>query len=346
MVDRDNRLWVGMMDRSVLCYEKGNWRGFGSSSKLPLSYVTCFAQTSDGTIWVGTIDKGLYYLVNMTEDNTGTFIGVQKADGLPDASIGALYAGQNQRLWIGTQSGGITRLSPRQISVYHVMDGDFECSKLSLAQTTNGDLWVGASGRGIYQWRTNEFIPYLPGLGKRVNSHLTIDTMLGVADGSLWWGGGPAFFQAKDGVLLSTNFDAAEVPWLVGNRVSSLCENRSGGLWVGLDNGDLRLVKNGKAASMKGLPHRPITDLAQTADGTLWIASLGGGLTQWHNGKLTTFTTKDGLNSDLIRTLHLDAAETLWIGTDARPESHGKRTDQRIHDQGWVIGRHRIANFR
>jgi signal transduction histidine kinase len=113
-------------------------------------------------------------------------------------------------------------------------------------------------------------------------------------------------------VLLS---DYGREPWLQGDRVLSLCENRGGGMWVGTYNGQLRLLQQGRFTPVNGLAEKPVTALAQEADGTLWIGSEGGGLARWRHGELSVFTTKDGLRSHLITTLLLDSEGTLWIGT-------------------------------
>ncbi len=336
LVDSDNNLWMGMLDYSIVCQKDGKFIQYtGDANHLGYAVPTSLAQTSDGAIWVATLDRGLSYLPK----GSRSFNRVRRADGLPDDSILSMYADHNQHLWIGNQAGGLTRLSPKQFDLYHVMESTYshqyvnttnralntiyhvyqdtsECSRYSLAQTTNGAMWVGTYGQGLMLWNTNvnHFEPYLQRLGKTVQYHLLVDCVLGASDGSLWWGAGPCVFQSKGGVLLNTNYNY--LPWLIGQRVLSLCENKDGGMWVGLDNGQVRLLKTNSAVLIEGLPNYPVTDLAQAADGTLWISSLGGGLSRWQNGQLTRFTTLEKLNSDLVRTLYLDAEGTLWIGTD------------------------------
>lgn len=50
------------------------------------------------------------------------------------------------------------------------------------------------------------------------------------------------------------------------------------------------------------------------ARGGLWVATLNG-LTRLQNGKLTNYTTKDGLSSNVITSLYRDGSGTVWIGT-------------------------------
>ena len=304
LVDSQNRVWAGMRERKLLCYENGAWKNYGTNEGFPEVVTYRLAETEEGMIWAGSWNEGLYYLQN------GRFQALQKKDGLSDDAILSLYAGREQFLWVGTQSGGLNRVGPKKLSVYHPMEGSSEGQLRSLAQTTNGEMWAGTYGQGVYRWEGDQFEPFME---TRLRAHLLVEAMLSTSDGSLWWGAGPALYQRRDGKLLSYFGDT---PWLSGDRVWSLCEDRDGGIWVGTYNGKLGLLKKGKFTPVKGLSGKPVTSLARSADGTLWIGSLGGGLARWQNGALTRFTTKEGLQSDLIRTLLLEADGTLWIGTD------------------------------
>ena len=240
----------------------------------------------------------------------GKFNVLRMKDGLSDDAICSLFVDKQENLWVGTRSGGLDRVSPRKLSVCRVLEDSSERLPISLAQTTNGDLWVAASGHGIYHWSGGKFeqlLKTLPAAG-----HLFVGALLAAHDGSLWWGAGPALFQWKDGDILS---DFERERWLRGDRILSLCENQGGGMWVGTYNGQLQLLQQGRFSAIHGLPEKPLTALAQEADGTLWIGSIGGGLARLQNGKIDVFTTKDGLRSNLIRALQLDKDGTLWIGT-------------------------------
>ncbi|HTV41852.1 MAG TPA: two-component regulator propeller domain-containing protein [Candidatus Sulfotelmatobacter sp.] len=306
LVDNKGRLWAGSQNGVVLCRENGKWTKYNSEDGLPGVYINALAETADGTIWCGTLDEGLYYLKD------GKFGALKMQDGLSDDAICWLYVDRQENLWVGTRSGGLDRLSQRKLFVCHIVENSSERLPISLAQTTNGDIWVGAAGRGIYYWSHGQLEQLLrtnPAAG-----HLFVGALLAARDGSLWWGAGPALFQWKDGAWLSV-YD--QEPWLRGDRVLSLCEDRDGGMWVGTYNGQLQLLKDGRFLPVHGMPGRkPVVALAQDPDGSLWIGSMGGGLLRLQNGRLSIFTVTNGLRSDLIRVLHLDHSGTLWIGTD------------------------------
>lgn len=304
LVDDRGRVWAGLREKTLLCYDHGKITRFGTKEGFPEIIVNQLLQTQDGTIWAGSLNSGLYYY------RGGRFNVLLKKDGLPDSSILSLYTGREHLLWIGTQSGGLARLGPKKFSVYHVMDGASECVLRSLAQTTNGDLWVGTYGQGIYHWQGSRF-ESLAG-EPDVNTHPLVEAAFGASDGSLWWGAGPRIYCLRDDELVYSFGDH----WLTGDRIWCLGERPDGAIWIGTFNGQLKLWRHGKFTSAGDFGGKPITSLAQQPDGTLWVGTLGNGLFRLQDGRVTNFTATNGLSSDLIRCLSLDADKTLWIGTD------------------------------
>ncbi len=53
-------------------------------------------------------------------------------------------------------------------------------------------------------------------------------------------------------------------------------------------------------------------------EGSLWIGTAGSGLHRIKDGKFTTFTTQEGLSSNLVYPVYEDRAGDVWIGTEDR----------------------------
>lgn len=74
------------------------------------SFISCLAEDRDGTVWVGTHNRGLFYF-NPTTEKKGHF-GNEPADpnSLSNNSINSLYEDSHQNLWLSTEGGGLCRL--------------------------------------------------------------------------------------------------------------------------------------------------------------------------------------------------------------------------------------------
>ena len=322
LVDASGTLWASLRAGGILRRDTNTWTQFGPAQGMPSVFINSLAQSPDGTIWAGSLDEGLYYLRTSEKQEAesskqkyaggraGQFVALRETDGLASDAIRSLYVDREQNLWVGTRAGGLNRLTPRKLSTIWVLEGTAERLPIALAQTADGELWVGTSGRGLFRWHGRQFEQFLR--GPPIESHQFVEALLGTRDGALWWGAGPALFEWRDGHLAAAY---ALLPWLRRDRVLALCEDGQGGLWIGTHNGQLQHLRNGEFHPVRGLPAKPVSALAQQPDGTLWIGTLGAGLIRRQAESTSTFTSTNGLPSDLIRTLLLDRQGTLWIGT-------------------------------
>ncbi len=74
--------------------------------------------------------------------------------------------------------------------------------------------------------------------------------------------------------------------------------------------------KDGRAVvfTPTGFPKEAVTPVFGDRAGNLWFSSSSGGLHRWRDGRLTTYSTRDGLFADEVRSLYEDRAGNLWIG--------------------------------
>ena len=104
------------------------------------SFVTV-AQTSDGTLWAGTIRKGLWHVNGEQKQRFTT------ADGLSSDQIRSLYQDPEGTLWIGTFGGGLNAYRDGKFSTYRAKDGLLSDNVANIADDGES-LWL-STPRGI-----------------------------------------------------------------------------------------------------------------------------------------------------------------------------------------------------
>ena len=297
--DHTGRIWGSTVGR-VFCIDGVAVKTYGGSEGLPNVMLPCLGESAAGTIWVGSLDQGLYYL------REGRFHAVHRADGLSEEGVKVVVVDREQNLWVGTRDSGLNRVRPRRVATRRIWEGETEVPPVSLAEGADGAMWVGTMGRGLYRLEGEKQETMLSNRLRTYNRQ--VGALLVARDRSVWFSAWSTVFQWDGDQLRSTLLDDA---------VRSLCEDYQEGLWVGSQNGVLRLLrKNEVVAFTNGLPGAPIAALVQQRDGTVWIGSYGGGLGQFTEGNCRIFDRRHGLGSNLIRTLCLDSGGTLWIGTE------------------------------
>ena len=154
--------------------------------------------------------------------------------------------------------------------------------------------------------------------------HSAVEAIAQTSDGYLWVGTGRGLARFNGADFKA--FDSDNTPALKSPRITSLCEGRSGELWVGTAEGGLIRLKGGKferyevesgpeASSVRGLVMGP--------DGALWIGTPRG-LFVRREGKIENYSAKTPGGPSDVRALCSDQAGGLWVGTASRGVYHVK----------------------
>ncbi|HEY4416085.1 MAG TPA: two-component regulator propeller domain-containing protein [Verrucomicrobiae bacterium] len=308
LVDQMNRLWVSIGNGIVLRRDHKEWTTYTETNGLPFDYVTCMAQDTDGTIWAGSLDVGLYRF------NGEQFVKIGKENGLSTDDIRSLRFDREGNLWVGTRIGGLNRLSRSKLTVYGVDQGLVNDFTRSVAESEDGTLWVGTIGGGLYRGRNGQFTRMpneLPEPNSTVGFYFAfINSVLATAGDTVWYGGTRGLLRMKNGKL--TNCYTNDL--FYSTAITALCDDQQGKIWIGTADGKLVHYQDDKFIEFpQHIARGPITALARETNGTLWVGSAANGLKRIQNGSLSAVT--NGLLSQSIRTLFLDADGTLWIGT-------------------------------
>ena len=200
-------------------------------------------------------------------------------------------------------------ISQYQHTVWTAKDGS-PAAILSIAQTTDGYLWLGSLG-GLYRFDGVRFEHYQPRSGDSFPSN-EIASLLALPDGDLWIGfrrgsasllrnghvttyveheGLPlgrlaAFVQDQTGMLWATVFGGGLVrfeegrwkrigkEWnFPGNTAQTAFVDRKGTLWVATGDTIVFLPKGAKSFQPTGEHVFIVSEITEAPDGTLWLAS-------------------------------------------------------------------------
>jgi signal transduction histidine kinase/ligand-binding sensor domain-containing protein len=123
---------------------------------------------------------------------------------------------------------------------------------------------------------------------------------------------------------------------LASHAIVSLLEDSEGDLWVGTETAGLQILRDARFAvigSSDGLSSDATTAVAQDANHALWIGTRDAGLNRLSidpegKSKIASFTTANGLLSNVILSLAATPAGDVWVGTadGLNRIGHGKIT--------------------
>jgi ligand-binding sensor domain-containing protein/AraC-like DNA-binding protein len=104
------------------------------------------------------------------------------------------------------------------------------------------------------------------------------------------------------------------------HTIFAIEQTADGYLWLGTPSGLVRFdglhFTFYNHQNTPTLPEQKIIALHQDNTGCLWIGTAGGGLICFHEGNWTSYTNRDGLSDNYVRTITSDFNGILWVGTD------------------------------
>ena len=307
--DTAGHLWIGT-DGGLSKESDGKFSNYTAAEGLSSDKVLSVFALGNDSLWIGT-SAGLDHLQN------NKFTTYTVKDGLPNNAVASIYRDNAGDWWIGTQ-GGLSRFQNGKFENYTAKNGLSDDSVDAIYEDPEGSLWVGTMNGGLNQFRKGRFTTHGPDEGL---SNPVIWTITEDHSGNIWAGtDGGGLNKFSDG-----RFSTAQ--GLSGNTIGALFTAADGSLWVSTNKG-LDHMHDGKVTTYSakdGLPGRRessglapdvlVKAITQTPDGTLWFGTDGGGLCRYREGTFLTYTTDNGLPSNMILWLTSRRDGGIWIGT-------------------------------
>src|SRR5882762_1435819 len=304
LLDRDNSLWVGTLNRGIYRIQ-GNmvdhFRGSDGLSGDAVSVNGLF-QDREGNIWVSTsrgIDK--FHDLRVTSFST--------RQGLNSDQVNSVLASRDGTVWIGSysldvlRSGKITSIQPR--------NGLPGRALTSLLEDRAGRLWVGVDQElSVYERGKFRKIHARDGSPLGIVRAMTEDV-----DDTIWVATNDETTNRRRLVHIQDLRIREEISSPQLPLANTLAADPHGGVWLGLESGGLGRYRDGQMEffSLNRSPHDgPVHGLLVNSDGSV-LAATTSGLVGWQNGRVQSLTVRNGLPCDVIYALIFDRNATLWL---------------------------------
>jgi signal transduction histidine kinase/ligand-binding sensor domain-containing protein/DNA-binding response OmpR family regulator len=278
-------------------------------SGLPGNSVFAIQQTKDGYLWIGTQDG----LVRFDGFHFETFTSGTIPQ-LKDNVIRALYEDRNAALWIGTNSGGLTRFIQGEFTTYSIKKHHALARINAINEDQWGNLWIGSLTRGLtcLNLSNGQFTTYTTNDGLPGNQ---VRSIYKDGNGSLWATTSAGIVKLVKPGVFRVYAPPERLPYF---KTACLYKEDTKELWIGTGERSLFRLKNGAFTPYgtgPGILHPTITCLYKDKKKNLWIGTDGGGLTRMSNGVMSTLAGNDGLADGFVYSIYEDREGSLWVGT-------------------------------
>ena len=241
VISYHGKIWLGT-NRGLYNSAKQEFHASGTVHSLQHEVVTSLAITEDDKLLVGTLCG-----VDIIDDKTGTIEhwNCSSVNPLSSNFVNSLLAKDGQ-IWVGTETGGITKLAPRQLQLEFFKHDAANPASLSpnavnaMYAAPDGTLWVGTVEGGLNALApgSRNFTHYT--MANSGLPHNSVSTLAADNRGNLWigtWGTGIAVMNLQQpGRIIPLVVDAKHQPFL--NFAGELVYDPiNDGMWLGTNDG-------------------------------------------------------------------------------------------------------------
>lgn len=305
-VDSKGRAWLGYDLSGIFMYDGMSWTHFmhdAAFSSAPLHVAIGRAgikwvSTKAGAVAVSDSGYRVYTADDGLAGNTVRMTGIA-----PDGAV-----------WFCT-STGVSRLYQGILTTWRKEDGLASSNVFSLAFAPDGSVWF-ATDRGVSRFD-----------GAKWTSYTDTDGLIAKKSNSIAVDGAGRVWACHPGETLGVSrFENGTWAWtstwnsgITGNRVYNVCSAPDGAVWFATDTGLSRFdgEKWTSWTTRDGLISYRIGSVAVDSRGRVWVMyheEERKGVSVLDNGTITSYTTSDGLRSDIVTAAAPDG-DAVWFCT-------------------------------
>ena len=324
---------------------RGGFQKVASAPDLPRTPVLAVARTSNGDVWMGTRDAGLFRI------SGGKTLEIR--NGLPDLKINCLLPDGDRSLWVGTD-GGIARWSGNEFTAAGIPSAIGPFQALALVQDRDANVWIGTDSQGLLRLNSRGFASFQ----QDDLSRQAVTALFEDREGNLWIGHAGGIERLRDSAFVTYSApeglptggsnpvyvgsqgrtwfapDAGGLWWIKGEKhgrvtngglgrdVIYSISGKPGELWVGRQSGGLTQVRfQGDSFSAKsytqsdGLAQDSVYSVYVAPDDLVWAGTLSAGVSVLRDGKFKSYTIDDGLASNMVASILETSDGTMWFAT-------------------------------
>ncbi|MBN9385392.1 MAG: response regulator [Chitinophagaceae bacterium] len=293
-------------------------------------YTLCLDR--QGGMWSGTYFGGVNYLPRRDISFEKFFPGIGP-NGLSGNAVREICRDHSGNLWIGTEDAGLNVLKKGSNVFTHFMPtgkrGSITYSNIHGLLAAGDTLWIGTfeNGLDLMNIHTGQVIRHYSTLSNPASLKSNfIYTIFQTREGDILIGTGAGLYCYNK---KADDFTAVpQVPYY--SFVASIYEDSNGYIWVGTFRDGVYFYHRGtgvsgnlrnnnprsSASDSNSLGNNRVNGILEDNRHILWFATEGG-LSRYDpsTGRLTTYTTKDGLPSNIIYRCLPDGKNNLWVST-------------------------------
>ncbi len=347
--DSTGRLWVGTLSEGLFAYASGSLKRFLAETNSLNDSINSIAEDAAGNLWLGT-PTGLSllegdrvktfstrdglpgdFVSNVHVARSGT-VWITTRGGMCQFKEGKIfpvpfqtdspgrnpeslgvYEDRTGNLWAFGDTYLVNLTEGKQLNHFGGGENLSSLRIWSLCEGRQGELWIGTSGKGLYCFTDDKFLPITLRNGGLASD---VRALCEDREGNLWLGtqgGGLVRLQQRNVRVLDSGDGLPNRPTVC------LALDPQGRAWVGFERSGLYVDAAGKFDRVAGESatelQNLVSSIAIAPDASVWVGTPGSGVYRIANQRVIHYGTAAGLSDDMVLSVAVDGASNVWAGT-------------------------------
>lgn len=282
-------------------------------------YLTTIYTDEQKNIWLGTFSGG----VNVSFAQSQKFPNLRKSISEQFQHTFSAYD-DGKEIWIGGEKS-LKIFNPETREVKDLSNVIGDNYVLAMTGDKEGNIWAGTWGVGVFKYNKTTGTKE-----KFLNDELggTVVSVCFDKYQKLWIGSyGDGLFILDPKTKEIKNFTEAD--GLSSNKITAICNDSKGNVWLGTDGGGACFIKDGDVAKKENIIKYVFSDagnsigsnivysVLEDKNSKIWFAT-NNGLSKYDLAakKFTNYTEKDGLSNNFVFAVLADSANNIWMSTN------------------------------
>lgn len=227
LLDRQGILWAGSANNGLF-FAETHLSHYHRLACQPSPLVRATCMDSKGTLWIAIGDKQLLTLPKGA--NVTTSVNYPMTDSIEGRRLRAIVEDDKGRIWLGGHDGLYVKEASAAVFNRVDMGSNVQAHVFCLHQDMSNQLWIG-SDQGLHLLKLDE----QPLKAQLVDSTVTSISKIAADKDRLWLATENGLYCRVDGKI---------TPWYQQAAHAIVIDAR-GQIWVGTDNGLLRVTEHG-----------------------------------------------------------------------------------------------------
>ena len=342
IVDQLNRIWVGsnygvfIVDKKEMILSRVSFRG---SEKLNPNKTQALSFEIDhfGSIWIGTVDDGLFKILPGGVNNFGV-----EHYKISNKRIFSVKEYDNRFMLLGSENDGLFFMSfdgkvlKRNLKEKGNEFGIQSNSIWSIFCDTKNRIWLGSYDQGLVKYDPNHFkFKFLQNNSESKTRPfpLSISSIVKDKKDRIWFSSvdnGVYVYDSSNGEYIHLNDPKNKIAKGFNSLdITSLFIDSQQNIWIASWYNGLYVLKNGSKnfinINSDSFPNKlmsnRVVSFSEDSSGVIWIGTFLGGLHSFDlkTGELIHYDDPQFIDFELdkgnIRKVTVDAFDNVWLGT-------------------------------